>query len=77
MALQCTGFLTEPDGCKVEVQLVNVSRSGFCIRSGAELMTGEQVYLDAPRCGPQRAKIIWTLGERAGGLFLDSAPVPI
>ena len=64
--------LTEPDGCQVRVQVLDVSSSGFRILSNAELTLDEEVTLGIARSHPLRARICWTRGQEAGGIFLDS-----
>jgi len=69
--VQFEAVLEEPDGCQVRVQMLDVSSSGFRIHSSAELVLDEEVTLRIARSVPLRAKICWTRGHEAGGIFLD------
>ncbi|MEO6360179.1 MAG: PilZ domain-containing protein [Sphingomicrobium sp.] len=65
--------LVEADGCAIDVDMLDVSSSGFRVATNAELVIGENVELRLPRSQPLRAIICWTRGEEAGGTFLDPA----
>jgi hypothetical protein len=69
VAAQAT--LIEPDGCEVEVTVLDVSSSGFRISSQAELTVNEEVQLQIGKGKPVRALICWTRGVEAGGNFID------
>ena len=71
--VQFEAVLQEGDGCQIRVQVLDVSSSGFRIHSNAELVTEEEVSLQIARSRPLRAKICWTRGQEAGGIFLDPA----
>jgi hypothetical protein len=71
--VQFEAVLHEADGCQIRVQVLDVSSSGFRIHSNAELVTEEEVMLQIARSSPLRAKICWTRGREAGGIFLDPA----
>lgn len=64
--------LIEPDGCRVPIVIVDVSRDGFRLQSRDELVTGDEVSLQVAKAPPVRARIEWTCGFEAGGTFLDS-----
>lgn len=65
-------MLIEPDGCRVPVVILDVSRDGFRLHSRDELVIGDEVSLQVARTPPVRARIEWTRGFEAGGSFLDS-----
>ena len=69
--LHCDGILTEADGCRLNVTIVDVSRDGFRLQSRSELEIGASVMLQVRKSPPVRALIRWTCGEEAGGVFLD------
>jgi hypothetical protein len=71
--VQFEAVLREADGCEIRVQVLDVSSSGFRIHTNAELVTDEEVTLQIARSRPLRAKICWTRGAEAGGVFLDPA----
>lgn len=71
IALRCKAILTEPDGCRLDVVITELSSSGFRLQSRAELVPGETVMLQADKSAPVRATIHWTRGLEAGGAFLD------
>jgi hypothetical protein len=73
VSVQCPCTLVESDGYEVEAQLVNLSRKGFGVYSTEELVTHETVYLKTYRSGAQRARLLWTRGRNAGGIFLEKA----
>jgi hypothetical protein len=69
--VQFEAILIESDGCHVRIQVLDVSSSGFRIQSNAELVVDDEVMLQISRSRPLRAKICWTRGREAGGIFLD------
>jgi hypothetical protein len=73
IGVQLEAILQEPDGCELRVQILDVSSSGFRIRTDAELLVHEEVQLRLARSHPLRARICWTRGHEAGGIFLDPA----
>lgn len=73
VAVTMPGTLVEADGCAIDVDVLDVSSSGFRVETNAELVIGETVELRMARSQPLRAVICWTRGEEAGGIFLDPA----
>ncbi len=71
--VQFEAVVVESDGCHVRIQVLDVSSSGFRIQSNAEFVIDDEVLLKIPRSAPLRAKICWTRGREAGGIFLDPA----
>ena len=72
VSVRYPAVLIEPDGCRVEVTILDVSSSGFRLETDAELLAGEEVRLQLPKLAPVRASIQWTRGREAGGTFLDA-----
>lgn len=72
IATRCDAVLTEADGCRVDVVITDVSRTGFRLQSRAELVEGDEVLLQVAKDEPVRARIHWTRGYEAGGEFLDA-----
>ncbi|MFL6734826.1 MAG: PilZ domain-containing protein [Sphingomicrobium sp.] len=66
--------LIEADGCEVDVTLLDVSSSGFRVKTNAVLDVGAEVQLVLERSDPLRAVICWARGNEAGGIFLDPVP---
>lgn len=73
VSLNSAAVLTESDGCSIDVVILDVSRSGFRLRSASELETGAEVLLGVDKLPAVRAKICWSCGYEAGGVFLDPA----
>lgn len=71
VTLNCDAVLTEPDGCTLDVVIVDVSRNGFRLQSLAELEIGSEVLLQMDRLPGVRGRIRWTCGHQSGGVFLD------
>ena len=73
VAVALPATLVEADGCAFDVDVLDVSSSGFRVATNAELVVGESVELRLARSQPLRAIICWTRGQEAGGTFLDPA----
>jgi hypothetical protein len=73
IGVRCNAVLTEADGCRLEVMIIDVSREGFRLESRAELVEGEEVTIAVGKTEPVRARILWTRGHEAGGVFLEPA----
>jgi hypothetical protein len=71
VTLNCAGLVTESDGCTLDVTIVDVSKSGFRLRSEEEFELGSTVTLQMREARPVRAEIRWACGHEAGGIFLD------
>ena len=69
--LNCSGVVTETDGCAIDVTIVDVSQTGFRLRSLAEFELGSKVTLQMRDARPVRGEIRWACGHEAGGVFLD------
>ena len=72
VSVRCNAMLIEHDGCTVDVVIIDVSSTGFRLESLNELVAGEDVLLQSPKQHPVRARIQWTRGFEAGGIFLES-----
>ena len=53
----------------VQLQIVNISASGFMARSESDFTEGEQISLRLPVVGTVAAEVRWSLGGRLGGQF--------
>jgi hypothetical protein len=63
--------LDGPAGMRVSVLMVDISPLGFMSRSSAALAPGDVVAVKLPGVGNRAARIVWSLGGRVGGEFLD------
>lgn len=63
--------LTDSDGNRIEVVVVDLSREGCRLQTEATLKIGEQVQIDVPKYGTFPAQIRWALGNEAGAYFLE------
>ena len=63
--------LVDSDGGELAVEVINLSSGGFRLRGGEHLMAGEEVRLRVPRYGDFRARLRWTIGNEAGGSFME------
>jgi hypothetical protein len=57
---------------EIAAQILNLSASGFRIRSHVALEQGDEVLLVVPKLHPVRAAVRWTDGFEAGGVLLDA-----
>ncbi len=55
----------------IEVQLRDVSSSGFMVECNQPVLIGSYLSLDLPGIGPVNAQVRWQVGSRMGGMFLD------
>lgn len=62
--------LIDSHGTELTVTILDLSASGFRVRSSDSLEEGEQVRLQCGKDEPQAARIMWVRGGEAGGLFL-------
>lgn len=65
-------MLTNADGARSEVLLLDLSSGGFRVEHSQTLRVGEFVNLEVGK-EELEGRICWTLGREAGGAFL--APV--
>jgi hypothetical protein len=71
VTLNCDALLIEADGCAIDVVILDVTTTGFRLRSIAELEVGSDIILQMERMAPVRGQIRWSCGHEAGGVFLD------
>ncbi len=57
----------------LEARIVNLSGSGFRLRSSEPLQVGWIVALHVAKTAPIKGVIRWTCEQDSGGLFLESA----
>lgn len=63
--------LTDSDGGKVPIVVLDISREGCRMETDGTLKIGEQVQIQVPKYGTFAAQIRWALGNEAGAVFLD------
>ncbi len=63
--------LDGPASIRTSVLMVDISPLGFMSRCAAPLTPGDMVAVKLPVVGPRAAKIVWSLGGRVGGEFLE------
>ena len=63
--------LTQQNWYSVEVNLCDLSSTGFMAECQENVCIGTYVLLDVPGLGQVRAQVRWQLGGRMGGMFLD------
>lgn len=56
----------------LDAQIVNLSGSGFRLRSSTPLEVGAEVALEVAKLPPVKAVVRWARGCEAGGVFLDA-----
>lgn len=67
-------MLDGPAGIRTSVLMVDISPLGFMSRCSAPLAPGDVVAVKLPVIGDRAAKIVWSLGGRVGGEFLEFIP---
>ncbi len=55
----------------LEINIRDVSASGFMAECAEPVRIGSYVLLEIPGVGPVHAQVRWQLGLRMGGMFLD------
>jgi len=68
--------LVDSAGRQYDVTVLNISGTGFRARSDETLKIGEYVALRVPRYGDFQAQIRWSVGDEAGGMFLNPVVLP-
>lgn len=63
--------LDGPAGMRTAVLIVDISPFGFMSRSGAPLAPGDVVAVKLPVVGARAARIVWSMGGRVGGEFVE------
>jgi len=64
-------FLTDSDGNRIPVTVIDISRDGCRMETSAMLRISEKVQLEVPKYGTFAAQIRWALGNEAGAVFLE------
>jgi hypothetical protein len=68
--------LTDSDGHKLEVVVIDISREGCRLETNGELKIGEKIQLEVPKYGTFPAQVRWALGNEAGAVFLEPVFLP-
>ncbi len=63
--------LDGPAGIRTSVLMVDISPLGFMSRSAAPLAPGDVVAVKLPVVGARAARIVWSMGGRVGGEFVE------
>ena len=64
-------FLTDSDGNRIPVVVIDISRDGCRMETSAMLRISEIVQIEVPKYGTFAAQIRWALGNEAGAVFLE------
>ena len=64
-------FLTDSDGNRIPVVVIDISRDGCRMETSAMLRISEKVQIEVPKYGTFAAQIRWALGNEAGAVFLE------
>ena len=64
-------FLTDSDGNRMPVVVIDISRDGCRLETSAMLRISEKVQLEVLKYGTFAAQIRWALGNEAGAVFLE------
>jgi hypothetical protein len=60
-------------GRRIPAKVVNVSATGFRLRTAGALEVGAEVMLRFAKDAPVKAVIHWVAGKEAGGVFVEAA----
>jgi len=69
--------LDGPAGIRTSVLIVDISPLGFMSRSAAALAAGDVVAVKLPVVGARAARIVWSMGGRVGGEFVEGIAADI
>ena len=64
-------FLTDSDGNRISVVVIDISQNGCRLETSAMLRIGEKVQIEVPKYGTFPAQVRWALGNEAGAVFLE------
>lgn len=64
-------YLTDSDGNRISVVVMDISRDGCRMETSAMLRIGEKVQIEVPKYGTFAAQIRWALGNEAGAVFME------
>lgn len=62
--------LVDSDGGELAVEVIDLSRGGFRLRTTEPLVIGEEIRIRGGRYGDFSARVQWVQGYEAGGQFL-------
>ena len=68
--------LTDSDGHRVPVVVLDISREGCRLETDGTLRIGEKIEIEVPKYGTFPAQIRWALGHEAGAVFLEPIILP-
>ena len=68
--------LTDSDGSRMEVVVLDISREGCRLETDGALKIGERIELHVPRYGTFPAQVRWAVGNEAGAVFLEPVILP-
>ena len=68
--------LTDSDGHRVPVLVLDISREGCRLETDGTLKIGEKIELEVPKYGIFPAQVRWALGNEAGAVFLEPVFLP-
>ena len=71
MAVGSTTQLRSQNWYEIEVQVRDLSQTGFMAECAEPIGIGSAISLDVPGIGPVHAQVRWQIGGRMGGMFLD------
>jgi hypothetical protein len=63
---------TDQHGVLFQARLLNLSRTGFMMRTEHPLTEHERVAIDVPTVGPLNAWIVWSMADKVGGSFVSA-----
>ena len=69
-------MLVDSSGHQYAVTVLDISATGFRAQSEETLKIGEYVALRVPKYGDFQAQIRWSVGNEAGGMFLNPVILP-
>ena len=64
-------FLTDSDGNRMPVVVIDISQNGCRLETSAMLRIGEKVQIEVPKYGTFPAQVRLALGTEAGAVFLE------
>lgn len=63
-----------PRDIRTTALMVDISPLGFMSRTNAMLLPDDIISVTLPVVGQRPARVVWSLGGRVGGEFLESIP---
>ncbi|WP_114226971.1 MULTISPECIES: PilZ domain-containing protein [Sphingomonas] len=74
VGVEYAAVLVSADGHQSKVTVKDVSARGFRLEHFDDLREGDEIELRLDKGETLRGRLQWTLGNEAGGLFLDPPP---